>query len=411
MEKMSESMKRRANEITEDLLPTKSRKRYDDAYEKFVQWLNEEKIVPTEVCDEILLVYLSNLSKVCKASTVWSKFSMIKSCLNVKHNIDPKSFTRCTTFLKKFNVNYEPKKSNVLTGNEVVKFMKEAPDSEWLLTKAIMALGIFGACRRDDLLQLNVDDIKDNGSFIVVFLEEGKTHSKRSFTITDEDCPFSPCELIRKYISLRPSTMISKRLFIKYNQGKCSSQHVGKNTIAAVPKKVAQYLGLDKPESYTGHALRRTSASMLVEGGGDLLTLKRHGGWKSSSVAEGYIEDSIARKVEVSKKLFNSIDRHTTSSTITSNSEARALDEDVNIVDENKNEENEEENRDSFFTLDNIFGNKNQSTSSTGTAETVNTNNLNLHVTSQRKVVESARGFMFSNNHNCTFNFYLNNKE
>jgi site-specific recombinase XerD len=156
----------------------------------------------------------------------------------------------------------------------------------------------------DDLLNLSVDDIKDNGSFLTVSLKEGKTHSKRIFTVIDEECPFKPCELIRKYLSLRPSNVPSRRLFIGYRQGKCTSQNVGKNTLANVPKKVAQYLGLENPESYTGHTLRTTSASMLVEGGGDLLTLKRHGGWKSSSVAEGYIEESIARKVDISKKLF-----------------------------------------------------------------------------------------------------------
>jgi integrase len=44
---------------------------------------------------------------------------------------------------------------------------------------------------------------------------------------------------------------------------------------------------------YTGHSLRRTSATLLVDEGGDLTTLKRHGGWRSSFVAEGYIEESI----------------------------------------------------------------------------------------------------------------------
>lgn len=80
--------------------------------------------------------------------------------------------------------------------------------------------------------------------------------------------------------------MISDRFFVGYRYGKCVAQNVGANSIAAVPCKVAKYLGLENPEQYTGHALRRTSGSMLVEGGGDLLTLKRHGGWKSSTVDE-----------------------------------------------------------------------------------------------------------------------------
>ncbi|KAK4876903.1 hypothetical protein RN001_009409 [Aquatica leii] len=44
---------------------------------------------------------------------------------------------------------------------------------------------------------------------------------------------------------------------------------------------------------------------MLVEGGVDLLALKQHGGWRSSAVAERYVEESTRRKVERSQQLFN----------------------------------------------------------------------------------------------------------
>ena len=53
--------------------------------------------------------------------------------------------------------------------------------------------------------------------------------------------------------------------------------------------------------------LRRTSATFLVDSGGDITTLKRHGGWKSSSVAEGYIEESIENKKRSPEKYYNSM--------------------------------------------------------------------------------------------------------
>lgn len=96
----------------------------------------------------------------------------------------------------------------------------------------------------------------------------------------------------------------SKKFFATFRQGKCVNLNVGENYIAVIPKKVASYLGLENSESYTWHLFRRSSASMLVEGGGDFLTLKRRGGWNSFSVAEGYVEGSIPRKIYVSKKLL-----------------------------------------------------------------------------------------------------------
>ena len=34
-----------------------------------------------------------------------------------------------------------------------------------------------------------------------------------------------------------------------------------------------------------------------------MTTLKRHGGWRSATVAEGYIEESINNKIEIAKKI------------------------------------------------------------------------------------------------------------
>lgn len=45
---------------------------------------------------------------------------------------------------------------------------------------------------------------------------------------------------------------------------------------------------------------------MLAEGG-DVLTLKRHRGWRSSRVAEGYVEDSLATKPQVFKQLNSNV--------------------------------------------------------------------------------------------------------
>jgi hypothetical protein len=64
------------------------------------------------------------------------------------------------------------------------------------------------------------------------------------------------------------------------------------DTIGGVPKKIATYL-LQEPELYTGHSFRRSAATMVLDAGGDILTLKRAGGWKSSGIAEGYVDDSI----------------------------------------------------------------------------------------------------------------------
>ena len=318
------SLSARAQEIQEDLLPTKSRKQYEEEYKRFIDWSCKENVNLSEVTDEVMLVYLNGLSQSMKPNTLWSKYSMVKSTLSLKENIDTSKFHKCIAFLKRKNVGYKPKKSNVLTSEQVTKFMMEAPNNQWLLSKVILSIGIFGACRNDDLVNLSINDIQDHERYLVVSLKDGKTYKKRNFVIDNEGCPFDACNLIRKYISLRPVHMKGDRLFVVYRNGKCAAQNVGKNTISRTPKLIAQFLNLKNPELYTGHAFRRTSATLLVEGGGDLLTLKRHGGWGSSQVAEGYIEDSLERKSKVSRTLFGSVET-TKPHTVTSSQAPRDL--------------------------------------------------------------------------------------
>jgi hypothetical protein len=74
-----------------------------------------------------------------------------------------------------------------------------------------------------------------------------------------------------------------------------------------MPRDIAQYLNLPDANLYTGHAFRRTSATLLADSGADITTLKRHGGWRSSNVAEGYIENSIDNKLKIGKQIAKSI--------------------------------------------------------------------------------------------------------
>lgn len=79
-----------------------------------------------------------------------------------------------------------------------------------------------------------------------------------------------------------------------------------KNKISEIPKSIALFLNLPTPERYTGHSFRRTSATLLANSGASLTTIKTHGGWRSSTVAEGYIENSLGNKMRAFEKIVDS---------------------------------------------------------------------------------------------------------
>lgn len=167
-----------------------------------------------------------------------------------------------------------------------------------------MILGISGACRREELYNMSVRDIEDRKSFLIVKIPNTKTNIQRTFTVINRDNDINYLEICRKYVSLRPQNPKSEHLFLRYHNGKCSNQVIGKGTIGSWPSKIATFLNLENPNAYTGHSFRRTSATFLANKGVDVLGLKRHGGWRSSTVAESYVEDSLENKLDYAEKIL-----------------------------------------------------------------------------------------------------------
>ena len=142
-----------------------------------------------------------------------------------------------------------------------------------------------------------MDDVEDDSKMLLTQIPITKYNVPRFFAIHGQFYKIS-----KKYITLRPNNIGKhKRFFLNFFDGKCTCQPVGITTMGQIPKQVATWLSLPDPQLYTGHSFRRTLATLLVDGGDDLTDLKRHGGWKSSTVAECYINESLHHKQEIRK--------------------------------------------------------------------------------------------------------------
>lgn len=114
---------------------------------------------------------------------------------------------------------------------------------------------------------MSLDDVTDQNDKLTIHLPAEKSYKQRTFTVTNsDDNPVDVLSIYRKYFKLRPRNMTSRRLFIKYNSGKCFAQNVGSHMVGAIPFKIASYLNLPKSNEYSGHCFRRTAAVLLSEG-------------------------------------------------------------------------------------------------------------------------------------------------
>lgn len=167
-----------------------------------------------------------------------------------------------------------------------------------------------GACRKHELWQMKTDHIEDLGTAILIRVPDTKTKLERKFTITGHFCT-----IFKKYWALRPAGIEHNNFFINYQKGRCTKQVIGINKFGSMPRQVALFLKLENPEQYTGHCFRRSSATMLVDAGADITTLKRHGGWKSTEVAESYIDNSLNSRINIANKILGEVTTQASTST------------------------------------------------------------------------------------------------
>lgn len=155
-----------------------------------------------------------------------------------------------------------------------------------------------------------LEDVEEAASILIIRIPDSKTKISRTFTITGRLGETDPIAIYKKYVGLRSSNTPHRRLFVNYRAGKCTVQAVGIHSFSKMPSLIANYLKIADAAAFTGHCFRRSSASLLADAGADILTLKRHGGWKSSAVAEGYVDQSIEGKINIANKVAGSTEEN-----------------------------------------------------------------------------------------------------
>ncbi|XP_074096371.1 uncharacterized protein LOC141525706 [Cotesia typhae] len=226
---------------------------------------------------------------------------MLRTTLNLRNGIDINNYHNLKVFIQNCAKGYHSKKARVLTLSQVNKFLNESDDLNNLANKVILTFGVFGALRTSEICNLSIQDVEDTGNQMIVTINDNKNCYPRNFVVGKEYYNH-----VKKYISLRPDDFDSRRFFFAYHSGKGKRQIIGKNKISEVPRKVAEYLELEHPEAYTGHCFRRTAATLLANSGANLTAVKQLGGWRSSTVAEGNIENSLANRRQIYQQIISS---------------------------------------------------------------------------------------------------------
>ena len=140
-DEVSEEILNAANAAFSNLIPEKSKKFYELTYRKFMKWRERKQC--RSFNEDVFGAYFGELAKDKKPSTLWAQYSMLRAMLVNKNNIDISKYLNLRAFLKRKSDGYHPKKSNTFSKEQIIKFINEAPDHVYLLTKVIQTLWIY----------------------------------------------------------------------------------------------------------------------------------------------------------------------------------------------------------------------------------------------------------------------------
>lgn len=120
----------------DSLLPAKSRHVYEETYCAYRKWCTRNDIKTT--CEDSILAYFNSDLARYKSSSLWSKYSMLRSTINLREGIDISKLPSVIPFLKRNGKGYKPKKLLILAKNHIDEFLIKADNKEHLFNKVRM---------------------------------------------------------------------------------------------------------------------------------------------------------------------------------------------------------------------------------------------------------------------------------
>ncbi|XP_071133591.1 integrase/recombinase xerD homolog [Mytilus edulis] len=293
-------------------------KKYDLYFNKFKIWCRKFnlKFLPADV--STVSLYLTELiQSACSVSVLNSNFYAIKwyhelflypnPCCSSLSNIVLEGGKR---ILAKPIQKKEP-----ITADIIVKLFNLYHDISNLSNcrlLCMLSLAYAGFFRYKELSLIRMSDISFHNTHVEIIVHNSKTDIYRQGSIVmiaSTDMPTCPVKFLKHYCNLASLKINSSEYIFRCLQSKKDTLELSKLNKPLSYTRAREILlealcaiGLDKKQ-FGLHSLRSGGATQAANNGVSDRLFKVHGRWRSENAKDGYVKDSIDKRLSVSKNL------------------------------------------------------------------------------------------------------------
>ena len=292
-------------------------KKYYFAYQKWKQFI-VEKGQPDMLANPVHIALY--LTKLLDSGSSYHVVSCSKYAIRWAHSLcgysDVTDHVFVNNIVEAAKRNAKPRvvKKDPINAKDLVLLCEMYADSDDLSIirdLTMILLGFSGFLRYDELVSIRCKDISFENEFLKLYIAKSKTDQYRDgneILIAKGETVACPVEMLKKYVNLAEIQNDSEHFLFKPMFGtKEKTKLIYKNKKMSYTRTreclvnrlnevvVGKNLGL--------HSLRSGGASSASNSDVNERCWKRHGRWRSESAKDGYVEDSIEKRLAVSKQL------------------------------------------------------------------------------------------------------------
>jgi site-specific recombinase XerD len=278
-------------------LAKNTRRAYTADWTHYTAWCAEHSLEALPATPETVAMYLTHLAhEGYAAATLARRLVAIRKAHELKGHESPTRSAKVRTVhsgIRRTIGTAQEGKAPAVT-EDVREMLRKTPRT--LLgtrDRALILLGFATACRRGDLVTLDVEDLEFVRSGVRVRLRGGKTDQERrgrTIGVPNGRHPDTcPVRAVRTWLTA--AAVISGPVFRAVNKGgRVGAERLSDKAVVRAVKAAAKRAGLD-PSRYGGHSLRAGLATSAAAAGVSERSIMAQTGHRSTEMVRRYIRD------------------------------------------------------------------------------------------------------------------------